>query len=294
MKCEICHQKNAETAIQVQRDGGEQELYVCKACAKQERVRRQKKSQRTRKMTGLPPGVSMSITEVGGAEAPPPLIEAIMGAFSNMVSDLAAAKRQSPVEKEAEEFEFPCKRVAQAFRIGDAIQLEGLFLIGEIEAVRRAFNALDIRLVGTIADGVVDAGHTYRIRYTGSAERVKRVVQAIVEQERNARVRLFEEMPRVFGDALCRSLAVLKNCRLLAPGELYDLLSPLRLAAAEKMLDGITKAEIDSMIAGIDLSSSEDRVDQDERDRLDAERADAANERFEDVVLNERAEEKFL
>ena len=116
----------------------------------------------------------------------------------------------------------------------------------------------------------------------------------LLAQERNARVRLFEEMPRVFGDSLCRSLAVLKNCRLLAPAELFDLLSPLRLAALEKMLDGITLKEIESMMAEIDLSSKEDKVDQVERDRIDGLRADAMNSRFEDVVLNERAEEKFL
>ena len=34
MKCELCHQKDAETAIQLARDGGEsEELYVCRECA---------------------------------------------------------------------------------------------------------------------------------------------------------------------------------------------------------------------------------------------------------------------
>ena len=66
MKCELCHQKDAETAIQVEKDGVADELYVCRECANKERVRRQKKSQRTRKMTGLPPGVSMSVTQIGG------------------------------------------------------------------------------------------------------------------------------------------------------------------------------------------------------------------------------------
>ena len=60
------------------------------------------------------------------------------------------------------------------------------------------------------------------------------------------------------------------------------------------MLDGITLKEIESMMAEIDLSSKEDKVDQVERDRIDGLRADAMNSRFEDVVLNERAEEKFL
>ena len=295
MKCEICHQKDAETAIPVEKDGVEDELYVCRDCANQERVRRQKKSQRTRKMTGLPPGVSMSVTQVGGeGEEPPQILEAIMNAFQGMVSELDARSSGKDRSREPEAFDFPCGRVPSAYRIGDQLQLEGLYLIGEIDAVRRAMRAMGLQLVGTTSDGIADTGHVYRIRYTGSSERAKRVLKDLLAQERNARVRLFEEMPRVFGDSLCRALAVLKNCRLLAPGELFDLLSPLRLAALEKMLDGIGLKEIEGMLAEIDLTSGEDRLEQTERDRIDAERADAMNSRFEDVVLNERAEEKFL
>ena len=60
------------------------------------------------------------------------------------------------------------------------------------------------------------------------------------------------------------------------------------------MLDGVTRREIDRWLAQTDLSSREDKLDPNERDKIDAERADAMNRRFEDVVLNERAEEKFL
>ena len=48
------------------------------------------------------------------------------------------------------------------------------------------------------------------------------------------------------------------------------------------------------MMAKLDLSGGDAKLEQEERDRVDAERADAANRRFEDVMLNERAEEKFL
>ena len=294
MKCELCHQKDAETAIQVGKDGVEEELYVCQECARKERVRRQKKSQRTRKITGLPPGMSISVTGVAAdGEPPPPIIEAIMSAVNGMVSDMGkgAVERR---HKEPDYHDFPSGRVTPAYRIGDGLHLEGLHLIGELEAVHRATRALGMLLVGTEADGVRDTGHVYRLKYTGSTEQAKRVMEDLLAQERNARVRLFEEMPRVFGDSLCRALAILKNCRLLSPGELFDLLSPLRLAALENMLEGITLKEIGEMLLSIDLSSKEEKESVQERDRIDAERADQMNRRFEDVVLNERAEEKFL
>ena len=155
-------------------------------------------------------------------------------------------------------------------------------------------HALDMRLVGKDADGISETGHVYALEYQGSTEQAKRVVRDILDQERNARVRLFEEMPRVFGDSLCRALAILKNCRLLSPGEFFDLLSPLRLAALEDMLEGVTLKEIDRWLSEVDLSSREDSLSVEDRDAVDAARADEMNGRFEDVVLNERAEERFL
>jgi len=299
MKCELCH--NAEAATAIVRGEGEsaEELYVCSACAKAERQRRQKKSQRTRKMTGLPPGVSMSITQIGpdgesDEENPPPFIGAIMNAFQDMVSDIEKAQKAGQEEKEPEYHDFPSSRVDAAYRIGGRLHLEGLHLIGELDAVKRAMHALKMDLLGVCADGVNEAGHVYTLRYIGSSEQAKRVLEDLLREERNARVRLFEELPRVFGDSLCRALAIMKNCRLLSPGEFFDLLSPLRLAAKEKMLDGITAGEIEQMLLEADLSGSEDRLEQPERDKVDAERADEMNRRFEDVVLNERAEEKFL
>ena len=304
MKCELCHNADAETAITRGEGDAAEELYVCKACAQAERQRRQKKSQRTRKVTGLPPGMSMSITEIrpatdeseDGEEAgnPPPILGAIMNAFQDMVSDLEKASKQSKDEKGPDYHDFPSSRVDAAYRIGNRLHLEGLHLIGELDAVKRAIRALRMDLVGVSADGVHETGHVYTLRYAGSSEQAKRVVEDLLREERNARVRLFEELPRVFGDSLCRALAILKNCRLLSPGEYFDLLSPLRLAAKEEMLDGITSDEIEKMLPEIDLTSSEDKLEQPERDKVDAERADEMNKRFEDVMLNERAEEKFL
>ena len=304
MKCELCHNADAETAIVRGEGDAAEELYVCHACATAERQRRQKKSQRTRKVTGLPPGMSMSITEIrpatDGSEDgeeegnPPPILGAIMNAFQDMVSDIEKAAKRSKDEKGPEYHDFPSSRVDAAYRIGNRLHLEALHLIGELDAVKRAVHALRMELVGVTADGVRDAGHVYTLRYSGSSEQVKRVVEDILREERNARVRLFEELPRVFGDSLCRALAIMKNCRLLSPGEYFDLLSPLRLAAKEEMLDGITYDEIEKMLLEVDLTSSEDKLEQAERDKVDAERADEMNKRFEDVMLNERAEEKFL
>ena len=312
MKCEICHKADAQTAITRGEGDAEEELYVCNACAKAERQSRQKKSQRTRKVTGLPPGMSMSITEIrpvrdddetdneeNGDEDPPPFIQDLISAVTDlekMASEIDEnGKKPDAKKKRGEKFHtFPTERVDANYRIGTYLHLEGLHLIGELEATKRALHALDMELVGVDADGVYDAAHVFMLNYAGSSERAKRVVGDILREERNARVRLFEEIPRVFGDSLCRALAILKNCRLLSPGELFDLLSPLRLAAQERLLEGIAYKDIEKLMADCDLSGQEDDLELPEREKVDAERADELNKRFEDVVLNERAEGKIV
>ena len=301
MKCEICHKNDAKTALPIEKNGEEDELYVCEACAKAERQKKQKRGQRTRRVTGLPPGMEMSVTEFSSdgeevdGDNPPPILGAIMGAVAGMFGELGEAAEQAKKEqaKKDEMVELPCSRAAADYRIGEFLHLEGLHLIGELEAVKRALRALRMELAGISSDGVNDVGHIYRIMYSGPTDRAKRVAEDILREERNARVRLREEMPRIFGDALCRALAILKNCRLLSPGELFDLLSPLRLAAREKMLDGITFAQIEKLTASVNLTSEEDSLEPAERDRLDAERADKMNDRFEDVMLNEPLEGRF-
>ena len=296
MKCEICHNHDAQAAIYVEADGETKELYVCNECARRERIGRQNKSQRTRK--------SKNVELTGGESAQnapdlgeiDPIMEAFVNAVSGLASDIEKVCRESMNQKQGFRKLGPGKgrKSRDAFHIRGRLHLEGLNLIGEMEAVHRAMRALGMRLEGIVADGIKDTGHAYQIEYTGDEERARRVEAELLEQERNARVRLFEEMPRVFADSLCRALAILKNCRLLSPGELFDLLSPLRLAAYEEMLDGLSVKEVDSLMDKLDLSSSEDNVTPAERDNIDAERADQVNKRFEEVVLNDSAEGRFL
>ena len=43
MKCELCHNADAETAIVRVEHGEEEELYVCRACAKAEKLKRSRR-----------------------------------------------------------------------------------------------------------------------------------------------------------------------------------------------------------------------------------------------------------
>ncbi len=287
MKCEICHENSAETAIGADGDG--EELYVCKACAERELVRRKKRREHTRKTQE-----SAAQNQQQGGDGEPPILKAFVNAVSDMVDGIERVVKQHEdglkAEKARQKEYVPLDGmdVDASYMMRGRLHLEGLHLIGEMDAVQRAVAALDLRLEGLSADGIADVGHLYTFCHSGNTERAKRVVEQIVEQERNARIRLFEEMPRVLDDSVCRALAILKNCRLLSPGEYVDLLSPLRLAAMEGMLDGIKTREIERIMKAQRLASDDQsNVPVEEREAADADRADEVNRRFEDVVMND-------
>ena len=313
MKCELCKQNDAETAVSTVKDGVEDELYVCRECAEKERARRQKKSLRTRRDSSRPQsGVSMTVTRIGGGEKPPPIIEAIMNAVEGVVSEIngdAAAKagkkggkdKEGGKDAKGEEeplVALPCKGVKSAYRIRGGLHLEGLFLIGELEAAKRAFRAVGMSLEGITAQGLKEPGHIYTIMARKDAgEAAARMLDDVLEQEANARARLAEDdMVRVMGDAICRALATLRSCRLLSHAELLDILSPIRLAVMNRYLDGLTLKEVDSMMTKIEFPDDErpESFDQATIDSIDSGLADEMNGRFENVILTEEAERRFM
>ena len=187
--------------------------------------------------------------------------------------------------------------------ISALFHLEALHLIGDLEPVLNALAGLRMSAWGYCNDGLHNAAHLFRvtnIHYLGIDERdltarVGRVFMDLVQQESNARIRLVEELPRLFEDAIARALAVLRSCRLLSEWELLDIISPLRLAANLGFLDRLSrneaKALMDNRLNLIPSCGSTSYEEQREKDRMDAILADKANKRFKGVRLNALAKE---
>ena len=185
--------------------------------------------------------------------------------------------------------------VGTGLNAGTILHLEGLNLLGELEPCLRGLEAMRMRADSLTLGGLRQTGHLFRVLNAvtlGEKEEtlVKRsafAVEHLVEQELNARVRLVNELPRVFADSICRALAILKSARLLSPAETLDLLSPVRLAASMDFLSGITGEEVDRMFMSMPVFEPEE-PDADRRDEADGKRADKVNRRFARVVPNNR------
>ncbi len=170
--------------------------------------------------------------------------------------------------------------------------LEGLNLIGDLQPVRAGIEAMRMTFHGVDADGIHNAGHIFRIWNNATlglserklVRRVMRTFEDLVTQELYARQMLIEDTPRIFEDSIMRALAILRSARLLSPWELFDLLSPIRLAANMGYIAGITGSEVISLMAAQakkpDLPPPQSIADERRRDNRDAALADRINKRF--------------
>ncbi len=190
-----------------------------------------------------------------------------------------------------------------AFCIEGEFHLEALHLIGDLPPVLNAIEAVRFASSSIVEDGIRQAAHIFRVRNAatlGISERdlIARAVRLftdLAQQEYNARRSLVEDTPRILEDSIARALAVLRSARLLAPGELLDLLSPIRLAVSMGFLEGITRAEtlklMHDQLNAPKLPPARTAEDDRRRDARDARLADRVNARFAAVHFSPLAKE---
>ena len=182
------------------------------------------------------------------------------------------------------------------------VHLEGLHIIGDLPLVLAGLTAMRIAYEGLTADGIRNVAHLFRI-YNDSAiglperklvERVARAFTQLAEQETAARKVLVDDHPLLFLDSVERALAILRNARLMSPGEYIDLLSPVRLAAIMGFLDGISRQDVDKImrhhLEHPDRSQPPATQEEEhQRDNRDAAFADRVSAYFSKVRLNDFA-----
>jgi len=143
--------------------------------------------------------------------------------------------------------------VGTGLRASAMMHLPGLVLAGQMEKVVRAANQLGLAVRGLFGEGTDASGHIFQIsnqQTLGESEaeilrRLVQVLQAIMEQEANARQRLQEDTPVKLQDQIARAYGLIQQARLLTSGEAMKLLSLLRLATDLGFLPDPVRARVD-------------------------------------------------
>lgn len=144
-------------------------------------------------------------------------------------------------------------------RASAMLHLPGLVIQEHMEKVVRMVNQLGMAVRGSLGEGSEATGSIFQIsnqQTLGESEpaiiqRLTDILQAIIEQENNARRVLLEEFPSKLLDKIGRAYGILTNGHLLSSDEAMNLLSLMRLATDLGMLEDSCRSKIDRMMMDV-------------------------------------------
>ena len=145
--------------------------------------------------------------------------------------------------------------VGTALRASVMVNLLGLRLTGDLDAVLRAMERLRLAVRGIGGEGSDAAGHMFQISNQESLGQDENtlisalldVVNDVVRQEHNARLRLRRTTPELLDDCVARALAIIRSARIMETEEALDYLSALRLGVQMGLVADLTVTEVDAL-----------------------------------------------
>jgi protein arginine kinase len=164
------------------------------------------------------------------------------------------------------------------------MHLPALVLGTQMEKVIRAVNQLGLAVRGLFGEGSEASGSIFQIsnqQTLGESEeeilkRLASVLQTIVEQEQNARAKLFESDSAKLLDKIGRAYGTVRNAHVLTSAEAMNCLSLLRLAADLSLLPEAERVNVDRLF----IECQPGHVQLAARGALETEKRDVARARF--------------
>ena len=135
------------------------------------------------------------------------------------------------------------------------MHLPALVIASQMEKVIRAVNQLGIAVRGLFGEGSDASGNIFQIsnqQTLGESEeeilkRLSSVLKSIIEQEENARMKIFENEPEKLFDKIGRAYGTLQNGHLLSSAEAMNYLSLIRLASDMQFLPESARSLVDRL-----------------------------------------------
>jgi protein arginine kinase len=186
--------------------------------------------------------------------------------------------------------------VGTGIRVSAMLHLPGLVLAELINPVIQAVNKLGLAVRGLYGEGTEALGNIFQVSNQmtlGESEpeilaKITKVVQQLVENERNARAKMLEERPRVLFNHVGRAFGTVANAYSIASKEAMNLLSLLRLGHDLGMFPALERAVVDELLLTTQPAHLQHghagKLEADERDLL---RAEVLRSRLHDVARPE-------
>jgi len=182
--------------------------------------------------------------------------------------------------------------VGTGIRVSAMLHLPGLVLAELVNPIIQSVNKLGLAVRGLYGEGTEALGNIFQVSNQMTlgeseieiVERLSKVVNQMIEHERNARQKLLEERPKVLFNHIGRAFGILSNAYSISSKEAMNLLSLVRLAHDLGMFPAVPRALLDELFlitqpAHLQRSHT-GKLGADERDIL---RSDLLREQLKDV-----------
>jgi protein arginine kinase len=189
-------------------------------------------------------------------------------------------------------------------RASAMLHLPGLVLSDHIGQALQAIGKLGLAVRGFFGEGTESLGNLFQISNQstlGESEetiirRLERVIERVASQERNARLKLFQDDPDMVFDRVGRAYGTLRHAHIIASKEALNLLSLLRLGAELKFFPPDTVRACDSLLmeiqpAHLQLHAGK-KLTPEQRDAIRAEIIRTRLQSLHPPVMNEKLAEQ--
>ena len=141
-------------------------------------------------------------------------------------------------------------------RVSVMLHLIGLRMTGDLEAAIRGLERMRLLVRGIYGEGSESSGQIFQVSNMDTLgmdeaailTRIRRICEALIRQERNARARILSESPMAVEDILTRALCLLKSVLLMPSGEAMELLSALRFGVSVGLVTKLTVEQVDQLM----------------------------------------------
>jgi len=168
-------------------------------------------------------------------------------------------------------------------RASAMVHLPALVLSDQINPVIQAVNKIGLAVRGLYGEGTEALANLFQVsnqNTLGEREeeiiaRLQKVIEQIIEHERNARFKLIEDRQEMLRDQIGRAYAVLRHAHIITSKESLNLLSMLRLGADLQCFPAGTRSTIDVLLTEIQPAhlqiTAGKKLDPEQRDSMRAE-----------------------
>ena len=163
------------------------------------------------------------------------------------------------------------------------MHLPALVLTDQVSQVMKAVNKIGLAVRGLYGEGTEALGNLFQIsnqhtlgeKEAEIIQQIERVIESVVRNEQNARLKLREDHHTMLQDQVGRAYAILKHAHILNSKEALNLLSMLRLGADMDIIADCDRSIIDLLLLEIQPAHLQLRamreLSPEERDEMRAE-----------------------